>query len=232
MNNKNKKMVLVCGVLLSLAVALQVMTSFIGNEETLNDTQNQTQESTEKENVEIDDILDIVVDPIIIPNLQEPSNGTTTQNGVTSGVENNIIVDKDDFEIPPIDIPQISIDNAQNIINSNNETYSPDGLTIYQELQPTPTVPDESTNSNNNSGSSTNGNNNSSSGNNNSSSGNNNSSTSSGSSNNSNQTPSNGHINENGEKYVEGFGYIPLGDGNVQNNANDMYQNGNKVGIM
>ncbi len=44
--------------------------------------------------------------------------------------------------------------------------------------------------------------------------------------------PYNGHINENGEKYVLGFGYIPYDGENICHYAEDMYMNGNKVGIM
>ncbi len=44
--------------------------------------------------------------------------------------------------------------------------------------------------------------------------------------------PYNGHINENGEKYILGFGYIPYGGENICHYAEDMFTNGNKVGIM
>ncbi len=231
MDKKNKKLIMVCGVLMSLAVALHVFTGFMGDDELADETtqtQIESQNTTEKEEIS-DELIDVVIDPIIIPNGSIVNPPEMSEKPQTN-TENNVIVDKDDFEIPPINIPQISIDKAQNIINnSNNETYSSDGLTIYQELQPTPTIPDgSSTNSNSSNGNNNNTNNDNNTNNNT----NNNSSNSTNSNSNNDATQQNGNVNENGEIYVPGFGYTPVSGENTVTKAEDMWQNGNKVGIM
>lgn len=223
MNKKNKKLLMVCGVLMSLAVALHVFTSFLDNDTLTDESTLTTENEIQKVPAPSDDLIEIVVDPIILP------DGTIVNPPETSEqpTENDVIADKNDFVVPQIEIPQISIDKAQNIVNNSNETYSEDGLTVYQEMQPTPTMPDGSTNSetstnNNNSNTSTESNTNNST------------DYTIGSSTNetTQEIPYNGHINEDGDIYMMGFGYIPMGDGNIQNNADDMWQNGNKVGIM
>lgn len=44
--------------------------------------------------------------------------------------------------------------------------------------------------------------------------------------------PNPGSKNEAGQVYVPGFGYVDVGDGNDGGTLDDMYENGNKIGIM
>lgn len=46
------------------------------------------------------------------------------------------------------------------------------------------------------------------------------------------ETPSAGDTNSGGQVYVPGFGYVSDGGGNQESQATDMYENGNKIGIM
>ncbi len=44
--------------------------------------------------------------------------------------------------------------------------------------------------------------------------------------------PPPGSTNSNGQMYVPGFGYVEVGSGNEGGTLNDMYESGEKVGIM